>query len=159
MYQNIGSQRCFFAVCKQNASLNYELNYIEYWFEMYAGSIGMRGRGKRWKNSTSIHTALFHQDAAESFGSWPWRRARRTSCHWGSKCQAPTADRPHGCPASGSKGSPSKRDACLAMPAGNTWSGCSPVNDRERQTGQIQQIKKKRCSGALVTQSARLSHL
>lgn len=28
MYQNIGSQRCFVKVCKQNVSLNYDLNYM-----------------------------------------------------------------------------------------------------------------------------------
>lgn len=101
----------------------------KFWLEMCADLIGMI---KRWGNSTLIHTALCRQDAGESCGSWPWRRARRTSCHWGNTYPAPTADRPRGCPASSSEGSQSRRDVCPATPAGNTWSRCSPVNDKNR---------------------------
>lgn len=135
MYQNTGYQWWFIKVCEQNVSLNYDLNYMSIDPRRVSVSIGMI---KRWKNSTSIHTARCHRDAGGSCGSWPWRRAQRTSCHWGSKCPAPRADLPRGCPASGSEGSPSTRDACPATPAGNTWSGCSPVNRREREkkTGQ-----------------------
>lgn len=134
MYQNIGSQRHFLKACKQNVCLNYELNYISIDLRRVLVRWGWWRDGKTQSNpNTSIHTAQCHQDASESCGSWPWHRAQRTSCHWGSKYRAPTADRPRGCPVSGSVESPSTRDACPAMPAGNTWSGCSPVNGREKK--------------------------
>lgn len=46
---------------------------------------------------TSIHTARCHQGGAGSCGSSLSHREEKTFCRSENKCQAATADQPHGC--------------------------------------------------------------
>lgn len=76
------------------------------------------------------HREQFHLDAVWSFGSSLSPHGRRTSCHWWSRCQEPTAGLPLGCPVWGWEECQCRRGACLSMTAGSTWWLCSPMGKR-----------------------------
>lgn len=83
---------------------------------------------QRRSDLTSDHTGRCRPGAVGSFCFSPWHRGRRISCHWGSTCLGPKAGQPPCCLRSGWAGSRSRTVACLARPAGNTSSVCSPGN-------------------------------